>query len=60
MGVAFIVPNADYRANNIGTVTPTTTVTLDGIVITGPSSVYVSAKFSVLFVPTFTTERNVS
>lgn len=60
MGVAFVVPNADYRSNNIGTVTPTDTVSLTGLVITGPSSVYVSAKFTVLFVPTFTTQRNVT
>lgn len=60
MGVAFIVPNADYRANNLGTVTPTTTVELEGLVVTGPSSVYVSAKFTALFVPTFTTQRNIT
>ena len=60
MGHAFIVPGADYRSSNLGTVTPSETLALQGIVITGPSVAYVEQQYNALLVPTFTTQRAVT
>lgn len=60
MGMAIVVPGADYRNNNIGTVTPTEQIALQGIIVTGPASVFVTARFNAMLVPTFTTQRGVS
>jgi hypothetical protein len=59
MGYAFIVPGADYRSNNLGTVTPTETLAIQGILIMGPSVAYVEQQYNALLVPTFTTQRAV-
>lgn len=59
MGHAFIVPGADYRANNLGAVTPTGNIPIQGIAVVGSASVYVTAKYTAAFVPTFTTQRSV-
>ena len=59
MGVAIIVPGADYRNLNIGQVTPTNVLPIQGLAIIGESNVFVTAKYTPAFFPTFTTERNV-
>ena len=59
MGVAIVVPGASFRDNNIGQVTPARALVLESLSIDGPSSVYISARFSAIFTPTFTTQRNV-
>lgn len=60
MGMAIVVPGADYRNENLGTVTPTNQIALQGIIVTGPASVFVTAQFNAMLVPTFTTQRVVS
>lgn len=59
MGYAIIVPGADYRRNNLGQVTPSQESPIQALAITGPTSVYVSAQFSAVLIPTFTTQRSV-
>lgn len=59
MGVAIVVPGADFRANNVGSVTPTRTLALEAVAVIGPSTAFVSAQYVAAFVPTFTTQRAV-
>lgn len=60
MGVAIIVPGADFRANNLGQVTPGRTLPLESIAIEGVSSAYITAKYTAVLTPTFTSQRSVS
>lgn len=57
MGKAFVVPNADYSAKNLGRVTPTGTVPIEEITIKGASSVNTFGKFSATISPIFSTQR---
>lgn len=59
MGVAIVVPGADFRANNVGSVTPTRTLALEAVAVIGPATAFVSAQYVAAFVPTFTTQRAV-
>lgn len=61
MGLALIIPGADFSASNIGTVTPSGNVPITGLAISGPDSVNgMSASYSAVFTPSHTTEREVT
>ena len=59
MGIAILVPGADFRSNNLGQVTPARSLPLQGITIEGVSSAYITAQYYAVLNPTFTTQRNV-
>lgn len=60
MGIAFLVPQANYRDSYLGQVTPGNTEPILALAIDGPSSVLNKAKFYPLYLPTFTNQRGVA
>ena len=59
MGLAVIIPGADYSAVNIGTVTPVDVIELVSLAIVGPSTVDYQAQFSAAYTPADTTQTRV-
>lgn len=57
MGKALVVPGVSYRTLNLGTVTPTGSLPIESITISGPSSVNAVGKFTASITPIFTTQR---
>lgn len=60
MGIAIIAKGADFGANNLGTVTPVTTVELSSLTIDGPSAVENLAQFVAVYSPANTTQKGVT
>lgn len=60
MGIAILVPGADFRSNNLGQVTPARSLPLQGITIEGVYTAYISAQYTAILTPTFTSQRNVT
>ena len=61
MGIAYLVPGADFSNSNLGTVTPKSAIDIRGIAISGPAIVSSeSEQFYALFSPEWTTQRGVS
>ena len=59
MGIAVIIPGADYSAVNIGTVTPVDVVELVSLAVVGPDTVDYEAQYSVTYTPADTTQTRV-
>ena len=59
MGLAVIIPGADYSAVNIGTVTPSDTIELISLAIAGPDTVNYQAQYSAIYNPADTTQTRV-
>lgn len=60
MGRAFIVPGADFSANNLGTITPSDDIELYGLSIVGPTIAYGTAQYTPSYTPAWTTKKDVT
>lgn len=58
MGIAFVVPGADYRERNLGTAHPSTALPIEGIAILGASYVAAVGRYTAAVYPIFTSQRN--
>ena len=60
MGIAILVPGADYSERNLGQVTINGTIPVTGISIIGPDEIATSGQYRASFAPPFTTQRGVT
>ena len=58
MGKAIVVPGADFSAMNLGSVTPSGSLPIESITISGPASVNGTARYTADITPIFTTQRS--